>query len=152
MVARTGHPRHSLSDRPAVAGPTRPIAPIGPRGTMSSVIGTRPLAESLASTPFFSGLDPASLERVRQGMRTRRFRRGEVIFHMGDPGDALFIVMSGAVKIMCSRAENPSGRATEYPMAAIPAAAAAGHTRWSAARSRSVCETRMQTNGSAGTR
>lgn len=67
---------------------------------MSSVIGTRPLAESLASTPFFSGLDPVSLERVGQGMRTRRFRRGEVIFHMGDPGDALFIVASGAVKIM----------------------------------------------------
>ena len=33
-------------------------------------------------------------------MRTRRFRRGEVIFHLGDPGDALFIVMSGAIKIM----------------------------------------------------
>ena len=33
-------------------------------------------------------------------MRTRRFRRGEVIFHLGDPGDALFIVTSGAIKIM----------------------------------------------------
>src|SRR5688572_1102760 len=33
-------------------------------------------------------------------MRVRRFRRGEVIFHLGDPGDALFIVTSGAIKIM----------------------------------------------------
>jgi CRP-like cAMP-binding protein len=32
-------------------------------------------------------------------MRIRRFRRGEVIFHMGDPGDALFIILSGLVKI-----------------------------------------------------
>ena len=32
-------------------------------------------------------------------MRTRRFRRGEVIFHAGDPGDALFIIVSGEVKI-----------------------------------------------------
>lgn len=32
-------------------------------------------------------------------MRSRRFRRGEVIFHAGDPGDALFIIVSGDVKI-----------------------------------------------------
>ena len=32
-------------------------------------------------------------------MRSRRFRRGEVIFHAGDPGDALFIIVSGEVKI-----------------------------------------------------
>jgi CRP-like cAMP-binding protein len=67
---------------------------------MTSVIAARPLAEALASIPFFSGLDAASLESVGRGMRTRRFRRGEVIFHQGDPGDALFIVTSGAIKIM----------------------------------------------------
>jgi CRP-like cAMP-binding protein len=64
------------------------------------MIATRPLAETLAGIPFFSGLDSASLERVGAGMRMRRFRRGEVIFHQGDPGDALFIVMTGAIKIM----------------------------------------------------
>lgn len=67
---------------------------------MSGVIATRPLGDALASIPFFSGLDPASLESVGRGMRTRRFRRGEVIFHQGDPGDALFIVSSGAIKIV----------------------------------------------------
>jgi CRP-like cAMP-binding protein len=55
--------------------------------------------ESLARTPFFAGLDEADLERVAAGTRTRRFRRGEVIFHAGDPGDALFIIVSGEVKI-----------------------------------------------------
>jgi len=64
------------------------------------MIATRRLAETLAGIPFFSGLDSASLERVGAGMRMRRFRRGEVIFHQGDPGDALFIVMTGAIKIM----------------------------------------------------
>lgn len=67
---------------------------------MVLMIAARPLAETMASVPFFSGLDAASLERVGRGMRTRRFRRGEVIFHLGDPGDALFIVMGGAIKIM----------------------------------------------------
>jgi CRP/FNR family cyclic AMP-dependent transcriptional regulator len=55
--------------------------------------------ESLARIPFFAGLDEADLERVAAGTRTRRFRRGEVIFHAGDPGDALFIIVSGEVKI-----------------------------------------------------
>jgi CRP/FNR family transcriptional regulator, cyclic AMP receptor protein len=64
------------------------------------MIAGRPLAETLAEVPFFAGLDGASLERVGRGMRTRRFRRGEVIFHQGDPGDALFIVTSGVIKIM----------------------------------------------------
>lgn len=64
------------------------------------MIEARPLAETLAGVPFFSGLDADSLESVGRGMRARRFRRGEVIFHLGDPGDALFIVMTGAIKIM----------------------------------------------------
>jgi CRP-like cAMP-binding protein len=58
-----------------------------------------PLVESLALIPFFAGLDQGALERVAAGTRTRRFRRGEVIFHAGDPGDALFIIVSGEVKI-----------------------------------------------------
>lgn len=58
-----------------------------------------PLMESLAAIPFFAGLDAAARERVASGMRTRRFRRGEVIFHIGDPGDALFVIVSGEVKI-----------------------------------------------------
>jgi CRP/FNR family cyclic AMP-dependent transcriptional regulator len=67
---------------------------------MRDMIAARPLAQTLAGIPFFSGLDASSLESVGRGMRARRFRRGEVIFHQGDPGDALFIVMSGAIKIM----------------------------------------------------
>jgi CRP-like cAMP-binding protein len=59
----------------------------------------RPVTGSLAAIPFFSGLDPAALESVAASMRARRFRRGEVIFHLGDPGDALFVIVSGDVKI-----------------------------------------------------
>jgi CRP-like cAMP-binding protein len=55
--------------------------------------------EALSAIPFFAGLERAALERVAAGMRTRRFRRGEVIFHIGDPGDALFVIVDGEVKI-----------------------------------------------------
>lgn len=63
------------------------------------MLSARPVLASLAAIPFFGGLDPAALERLAAGMRSRRFRRGEVIFHVGDPGDALFVIVSGEVKI-----------------------------------------------------
>src|SRR3954454_5343263 len=59
----------------------------------------RPILESLSTIAFFSGVDAETLERLAAGMRSRRFRRGEVIFHLGDPGDALFVIVSGEVKI-----------------------------------------------------
>jgi CRP/FNR family cyclic AMP-dependent transcriptional regulator len=57
------------------------------------------LARSLATIPFFAGLDDDALDRLAAATRVRRFRRGEVIFHVGDPGDALFVLVAGAVKI-----------------------------------------------------
>ncbi len=62
--------------------------------------GVGPAIEALERVQLFAGLDRATLERLATGMRTRRFRRNEVLFHQGDPGDSLFIVTSGAVKIM----------------------------------------------------
>ena len=55
--------------------------------------------DALRACRLFSDMDPASLELVAGALRPRRFRRGETIFHAGDPGDALFIVTAGAVKI-----------------------------------------------------
>jgi CRP-like cAMP-binding protein len=59
----------------------------------------RTILEALAAIPLFAGLDAVALASVAAGMRSRRFRRGEVIFHIGDPGDALFVIVSGEVKI-----------------------------------------------------
>ena len=56
--------------------------------------------EALARCPLFVGLDEESRRAIALTLRTRRFRRGEVLFHEGDPGDALFIVASGAVKVV----------------------------------------------------
>ena len=60
---------------------------------------TSAIVEALAAIPFFGGLEPAALDRLAATMRARRFRRGEVIFHIGDPGDALLVIVSGEVKI-----------------------------------------------------
>ena len=63
------------------------------------MLGSRSVLGSLTSIAFFAGLDPAALEGLAATMRARRFKRGEVIFHIGDPGDALFVIVSGQVKI-----------------------------------------------------
>lgn len=56
-------------------------------------------AAALTRARIFAGLEPSIIERLARELRRRRFRRGEVIFHAGDPGDALFLIVSGAVKI-----------------------------------------------------
>ena len=69
---------------------------------MSDVVGPTDAArmrDALRACRLFTGVDDASLDLVAAALRPRRFRRGETIFHAGDPGDALFIVASGAVKI-----------------------------------------------------
>jgi CRP-like cAMP-binding protein len=66
---------------------------------MTPMIDARAVTDTLAAVPLFGGLDADALERVAHGLKSRRFRRGETIFHLGDPGDALFIVASGLVKI-----------------------------------------------------
>ncbi len=62
-----------------------------------SVSGVRGL---LAGCPLFRDVEPAALADVERHLRRRRFRRGEVIFHQGDAGDALHVVTAGAVKIL----------------------------------------------------
>ena len=56
--------------------------------------------EALLACRLFAGLDASGMALIAGALRTRRFRRGEVIFHAGDPGDSLSIVRLGSVKIL----------------------------------------------------
>ena len=69
-------------------------------GMVSPVPDTALAREALHSSPLFAGLDDATLTLCADAMRGRRFRRGEVVFHVEDPGDALFVVTSGEIKIV----------------------------------------------------
>lgn len=68
------------------------------RDVVGQTDGTR-TRDAIRGCRLFAGIDDASLDLVAAALRPRRFRRGETIFHAGDPGDALFIVETGAVKI-----------------------------------------------------
>ena len=55
--------------------------------------------ESLRRCALFAHGDDRVIADVARGLRRRRFRRNEVIFHQGDPGDSLHIVASGTAKV-----------------------------------------------------
>lgn len=55
--------------------------------------------ESLRQCALFRDASGHALTRLAGQLRQRRFRRNEVIFHQGDPGDSLHIVDEGSVKI-----------------------------------------------------
>jgi CRP-like cAMP-binding protein len=62
-----------------------------------------PLAhDALAACRLFAGLDERTLDLLTAAMRSRKYRRDEVIFHTDDPGDSLYVVASGSVKITVS--------------------------------------------------
>jgi CRP/FNR family transcriptional regulator, cyclic AMP receptor protein len=71
---------------------------------MGSVVGPADDASlalaALRACRLFRDLDDRSIALVAAALRPRRFRRGETVFHAGDPGDALFIVAAGQVKIV----------------------------------------------------
>jgi CRP/FNR family transcriptional regulator/CRP/FNR family cyclic AMP-dependent transcriptional regulator len=54
---------------------------------------------------LFGEMDEMELARVARLLRIRRFRPNEVIFQPGDPGDSLFVVGSGSVKIVLGSPE-----------------------------------------------
>jgi CRP/FNR family transcriptional regulator, cyclic AMP receptor protein len=72
---------------------------------MDVLTGEEIAVESLRSSPLFARVPDETLAAVARTLRRRRFRRGEVIFHQGDLGNSLQIVVSGAVKIVLPSAE-----------------------------------------------
>ncbi len=59
----------------------------------------------LARVPLFASLKPDHLAELAAKLKTRSYRRGEVIFHQDDPGSDLHIVKSGQVKIASASPE-----------------------------------------------
>lgn len=87
------------------------------QGTAKSVVAGAPLADNadsaqgahgvgrLASVPLFSDLDTESLARLGAVAHTRTFSAGAIIFHRGDPGQVLYVIQAGKVKICLTSPE-----------------------------------------------
>jgi len=59
-----------------------------------------PLAEVLHSLPLFSELSASQLREVEHIVHLRTYSVGEVIFHAGDAGVAMFVILAGKVRIV----------------------------------------------------
>jgi CRP-like cAMP-binding protein len=44
---------------------------------------------------LFAGIDPDRVREVLAAARRRRFRRGDIVFHEGDPGESMQVIVSG---------------------------------------------------------
>jgi CRP/FNR family transcriptional regulator, cyclic AMP receptor protein len=57
-------------------------------------------ADFLATVPLFGGLDRIELQRFGELTREKFYPRGSVILFENDPGDSLFVVRQGRVKVV----------------------------------------------------
>jgi len=55
--------------------------------------------DQLSRNRLFEGIGGDVLEKIRPQLEVLHFDRGEVVFNEGDPGDSLFLVSEGSVKI-----------------------------------------------------
>lgn len=56
-------------------------------------------ADPILGRPLFASLDATTAHALRDSMTEKDFAKGSVIFHEGDPGDRLFIVLQGRVTL-----------------------------------------------------
>ncbi|MGB5131622.1 MAG: Crp/Fnr family transcriptional regulator [Steroidobacteraceae bacterium] len=59
----------------------------------------------LQRSPLFRGLPPESLGRIAELAVQRGFHSGEIVFSQGDPGDALYAVIAGKIRISAGAAD-----------------------------------------------
>jgi CRP/FNR family cyclic AMP-dependent transcriptional regulator len=54
---------------------------------------------TLAATPLFAALDEEAAQALRASMTTVTMDKGDVLFHEGEPGDRLFVIVEGKIKL-----------------------------------------------------
>ena len=59
----------------------------------------------LQRSPLFRGLAPPALERIASLATQRHYGEGEIVCSQGDPGDALYAVITGRIRISSGAAD-----------------------------------------------
>jgi serine phosphatase RsbU (regulator of sigma subunit) len=54
----------------------------------------------LARIPFFTGLPPGELDRLMKELDVVNLNSGDILFHEGDPGEHLYVVVEGELEIL----------------------------------------------------
>jgi len=78
-------------------GPTVSAAPTAPGPVRVAPIGIR--AGSLRRIKILAGLNDAQLERLTQFLELQRVPQWSVIVKQGEPGEAMFLIMDGELRV-----------------------------------------------------
>ena len=62
-----------------------------------------PIDEKLWRCPLFDGFDTAQLRKVVHAGHVRTYAPGRVVFRAGEPGDDLYVVLTGEAKVLGKR-------------------------------------------------
>jgi CRP/FNR family transcriptional regulator, cyclic AMP receptor protein len=62
-------------------------------------MGGLAVQDRLRSAPLFAALDDDAAAALRASMVELRLAKGEVLFHEGDPGEKLYLIESGKIKL-----------------------------------------------------
>jgi CRP/FNR family cyclic AMP-dependent transcriptional regulator len=104
------------------------------------VPGTEPSVETyIRDLPLLARLPDEDLKALASRGRVRRFNAGTTIFHEGDPGDAIYVVVDGRMRM-----SRLSGSGTEATLAIIGAGDCTGELSLFDGRPRSATATTMQ--------
>ena len=66
---------------------------------------TTEVADILRQTDLLRSVPAEDLQDAARNVRWRTFRRGQVVFTAGDPGDTLIVVISGRIKVVVRSAD-----------------------------------------------
>jgi CRP-like cAMP-binding protein/Fe-S-cluster-containing hydrogenase component 2 len=69
------------------------------KDTIEGLYFERAVRNYLRKVPLFASLDDAMLEKLEHEIKLKSYNQGEVIFGEGDPGDSLYVIRTGFVKI-----------------------------------------------------
>ncbi len=69
------------------------------RGTPPPTNRSEAFIRALAETPIFTEFNTRELAELASSARSRIFREGDVVFHREDPGNGLYVIRVGTIKI-----------------------------------------------------
>jgi len=93
----------------AATGGSQPETSAEPTAEHDGQRDTESLGPVLEQVALFAGLLPLHLERIGRLSQREEVKRGEHVFHHGDAGDGLYLVLDGAIRI----SRNVSGMGEE---------------------------------------
>jgi len=70
---------------------------------------TKALIGLLANCDLLRHLPAEAVEQILPGVRERKVNPREIVFHAGDPADALYIVAGGSVEVVAASPDDPAG-------------------------------------------